>query len=154
MKKLQYFHQKPQVSPTQNDKFLEILWPGESLVFEIHWHWIYYVIPALTYLAVIGAILLIYRIIFTWRSRILLTTHRVIGRFGLIRPRKIEIKNTDIIEFKLIQNRLDRHLNCGILKLKTIDDEFAFTLKISNASNFVKNARVLFKNARVFDCND
>lgn len=104
------------------DIFSKLLEPGELIVHEIRWHWMYYVMPTLTYLLLVGAILMVYRLMFTFKSGLIITNRRIIGRLGIIRPIFINIRNSEIIEFKIVQNHLDRLTNSGYLRLKTVND--------------------------------
>lgn len=150
MKKYQNFFQKLKFQPIKTNALYNLMRPGELLVFEIRWHWIYYLMPALTYLLVIGAVLMVYRLAFAFRSRIIITNQRIIGQYGCARSINIEIRNSDVIEFEIIQNRLDLLINSGLLKLKTADEELLLKPRISNADELLLNTKMLFKNAQCF----
>lgn len=113
----------------------------ERVSFNMKWHWSYYIYPVVFTLLTlgIGSPWLIYRIIMLKTSELAVTDRRILGKFGIISRRVLDISLDKIDALQMDQGLVERIFNSGRLKFKNDGEYIVVPLNISDPRN-IKNS--------------
>ncbi|WP_052502761.1 PH domain-containing protein [Halarcobacter anaerophilus] len=109
------------------------LMPGEKVLFVAKIHWIVYLFGSIifllgvlspfykeikTILVFIGLFFLIKAFIFVKTTELVITSKRVIAKFGLIRRNTIELNHSQVESLMVDQGIIDRIVNAGTILIQ------------------------------------
>lgn len=114
------------------------LMADEKIAFKFKWHWIYYLVPIFLCFFFIGIPILIYRFVLLKTSEVAITDRRLLGKFGILSKRVIDVPLDKIDNFNMNQSFLQRIFNAGQITFKNDGEYITLPMVVSDPRQ-VKN---------------